>query len=137
VKEKRIKGTSKIRRENLKTLLLVDDNDFFRRSLSIGLEDEGYTVYEAGSGMEALEFLQSKHKKKLIVDTVIVDARMPGLDGFLLYDQIHSMDPSVKVIILSAHSYPEQTDKYTMLTKPVSIPELVDSIENYLFLQQG
>jgi len=117
----------------VKTLLLVDDNEYFRRSLSIGLEDEGYVVYEAGGGMEALEFLQNAPLKDIHIEGVIVDARMPGLDGFLLYDQIMSMDTSIKVMILSAHSYPEQMHKYTILTKPISIPALIDVIENGVF----
>jgi len=51
---------------------------------------------------------------------VITDAKMPGFDGFLLTDQIKLFSPRLKVIMLTAHSYPSMTDKYTILKKPVN-----------------
>ena len=60
---------------------------------------------------------------------VVLDARMPGLDGFWLADQISEVYPSLKIVILSAHSYPLQSDQYTFLTKPVHIPDLIEVLE--------
>jgi len=110
-------------------VLLVDDDMNFRRSLAIGLEEMGYKAFEAKSGMEALEFLRSNQQTENEIQGVIVDARMPGLDGFWLTDQISLMYPSLKVVILSAYSYPTQRGRYTMLTKPIHIPELSEVLD--------
>ena len=109
-------------------VLLVDDDTHFRRSLAIGLETSGCEVYEAQSGMEALEFLQANQKTKNLVSGIVIDARMPGLDGFWLADQITSIYPSVTVIILSAHAYPSEIKGYKVLSKPVPIPLLIEAL---------
>ncbi len=113
----------------MRHVLLVDDDTNFRRSLAIALEAMGYHVYEAKSGMEALRFLRDNQRAKDKVEGVVLDARMPGLDGFWLADQISEVYPSLKIVILSAHSYPLQSDQYTFLTKPVHIPDLIEVLE--------
>lgn len=113
----------------MKNVLLVDDDTHFRRSLSIGLETMGYQTYEAGSGMEALEFLQSNQKENDRVESIVIDARMPGLDGFWIADQISTMYPSLRIVILSAHSYSVESDHYTIFTKPVKLQKLANALE--------
>ena len=102
----------------MKSVLLVDDDTNFRRSLSIGLETMGYKTYEAGSGMEALEFLKVNQNHNNRVTGLVIDARMPGLDGFWIADQISTMYPSLKIVILSAHSYSIKSGHYIIFTKP-------------------
>jgi CheY-like chemotaxis protein len=111
-------------------VLLVDDDTNFRRSLAIGLEAMGHTAFEVKSGLEALEFLQTNQQSLQKVESVVVDARMPVLDGFWLTDQISILYPSLRVVMLSAHSYAGELDNYTILTKPIRIPRLVDILEN-------
>ena len=106
------------------SILIVDDDKNFRRSLAVGLEETGLRVHESGSGMDALEFLQLNQQKVKRVESVIVDAKMPGLDGFWLTDQLRALYPQLKVVILSAHSYPSLVDKYTLLEKPVDVEQL-------------
>lgn len=110
-------------------VLLVDDDTNFRRSLAIGFDVQGYAVHEVRNGMEALEFLQLNQKTDNRVDGVIVDARMPGLDGFWLADQISLMYPTLRVVILSAHPYPEKLGHYTLLPKPIRISMLIQVLE--------
>ena len=110
-------------------VLLVDDDMNFRRSLAISLETEGWHVYEAGSGMEALEILQVNQKTVTRIGGVVVDARMPGLDGFWLADQITAKYPSTRVVLLLAHAYSPEIRNYEIFTKPVSIPILVKALE--------
>ena len=114
----------------MRRILLVDDDTHFRRSLAIGLETHGYRVHEVSSGMDALQFLQTDQTAVDCVVGVVVDARMPGLDGFWLADQISASFPLLKVVILSAHQYPDRMNSYTMLTKPVAIPLLIETLEN-------
>ncbi len=114
----------------MRNILLVDDDSGFRRSLAIGLEAAGYNIYEAENGMEALELLDKNRGSVDRIDGVVVDARMPGLDGFLLCDQILSLYPDLSVIILSAYPYPGKMDRYTVLTKPVEISKLIEKLED-------
>ena len=114
----------------MKKVLLVDDDTNFRRSLALSLESEGYVIHEAESGVDALEFLNSRHKKENdSIDCVVLDARMPGLDGFWLADQIRSIHESLRIIILSAFPYPEDYDRYLTLTKPVRLSVLKEAVE--------
>ena len=112
-------------------VLLVDDDTHFRRSLAIGLETNGWRVFEANSGMEALEFLQANQNTEEPVSRILVDARMPGLDGFWLADQISAKYPSIRVIMLSAHTYPSDLTGYKVLTKSVGIPSLIEVLEQH------
>ena len=56
------------------SVLLVDDDTNFRRSLAIGLETSGCQVHEAQSGMEALEFLQANQKTENPVSGIVIEA---------------------------------------------------------------
>ncbi len=105
-------------------ILIVDDDASFRRSLSIGLEDEGYLCFEASGVMEALALLRKHSQNDDRIKGVVVDARMPGLDGFWLADQLSILYPYLKVVILSAHAYPEKSGRYSVMTKPIKIPKL-------------
>ena len=62
-------------------ILLVDDEDALRGVVAERLQDEGYTVVEAGSGEAALEQLQ-----RFAFDIVISDLRLPGIDGHQVLD---------------------------------------------------
>lgn len=115
-------------------VLLVDDDTNFRRSLALGFETEGYRVSEAKSGMEALEFLHINQRTKNRVKGVVIDARMPGLDGFWLADQISAKYPSLRGVILSAHAYPADMKGYKVLMKPVKVSTLIDTFEEKILL---
>ena len=110
-------------------ILLVDDDTHFRKSLKISLETQGHFVFENSNGMDALEFLKDNQSGENPVDRVIADARMPGLDGFWLTDQIVATYPSLRVILLTAHTYPDKTSQYTLLAKPVRIDVLMKTLE--------
>ncbi len=106
-------------------LLLVDDDQGFRRSLAIALELKGHRVVEMENGMEAIDFLKSDQKQADRVENMIIDARMPGLDGFWVADHVSAAYPHLKVVILSAFAYPERYEDYTILQKPVRISDLL------------
>ncbi len=79
-----------------KTILVVDDNELFRKSLSLLLETNGYEVLEARDGEEALE-IYSAYQPPL----VITDIHMPHLNGVTLAKQIKAINERTKVIIVS------------------------------------
>jgi len=75
-------------------ILLVDDDNNFRRSMVIAMEARACKVLEACDGMEAFQILGHSQ-----VDAVIMDARMPGLDGFWMADQIKREHmPTLRII---------------------------------------
>lgn len=112
------------------SILLVDDDSGLLRLLSIRLEAEGYTIFTASSGEEAIAVLRN-HK----VGLVVTDLRMGGMDGMELFSQIRHSFPGLPVIILSAQgTIPEavaaaQQGVFEFLTKPVDKTKLLEAIE--------
>jgi two-component system KDP operon response regulator KdpE len=108
---------------------VVDDEPRIVRFLELKLEASGYEVLTAGTGLEALEKLQSHEPDLLVLDLV-----MPGIDGFETLKQIRAIS-SIPVIILSARE--TSIDKIKglemgaddYLTKPFSPDELLARIE--------
>jgi len=92
-------------------ILIVDDNGAVLESLTQYFCDD-YEVLTASSGSEAVETL----KNGSTVDTVILDIRMPGMDGFETSEQIRQIDPELPIIFLSAfagdYSEEEVQDKF-------------------------
>ena len=81
-------------------ILLVDDEERFRTNLQKMLGVQGLTVGAASSGAEALEEL-----KRSPYDVIVLDIRMPGMDGLATLKEIKkSINPEAEVIILSGHA---------------------------------
>ena len=109
-------------------VLLVDDEPDLLRAVRLYLEDQGYTVFTAESGREALEQVRTK-----LPDLVVLDVRMPGLDGFQTLERLRESS-AVPVIMLTVQG--EEADKVRGLrlgaddyvTKPFSQRELAARI---------
>jgi CheY-like chemotaxis protein len=83
-------------------ILVVDDDEVFRSMLVEALEDEGFDVVGAATdGVAGVELTQS-----LRPDAVMLDVRMPGLDGLAAARQIRDFDQSVRLVFLSAYDDP-------------------------------
>lgn len=80
-------------------ILLVDDEPIFLSSMTKVLSARGYEVGSVGSGPEALEVLQSER-----YDVVVLDQRMPGMDGLTTLEHIRKRDALLPVILLSGHA---------------------------------
>jgi len=80
-------------------VMIVDDEENHRRTLSIGLKLEGFEVIEAASGADALRLLTSP----VPIDVALIDLMIPGLNGLDLARQIRRMFPQVKVVLSSAY----------------------------------
>ncbi|MBF0452590.1 MAG: response regulator [Candidatus Magnetomorum sp.] len=83
-------------------ILLVDDEKDFVEMLSLRLEEKGEQVFTASSGKECLECLN-----KQPVDVIILDLKMPGMDGIETLQQIKARHPLVEVIMLTGHGTAE------------------------------
>jgi two-component system response regulator AtoC len=78
------------------TVLVVDDEDLIRWSLRERLRTEGYEVLEAGTGRAALEQFKEG------VDLVLLDYRLPDLDGLSVLRELKKLDPDILVILLTS-----------------------------------
>ena len=111
-------------------VLLVDDEEEFVQSLAerIRIRELGSDV--ALNGEEALAKLEEK-----LPDVMILDFKMPGIDGLTVLEQVKKAYPGVQVIMLTAHGTPEIEKKarelgaFDYLQKPVAIDKLTKVIE--------
>ena len=82
----------------MKRLLVVDDEASHRMMVQAVTQDEGWLVEEAGSGEEALTILEDSRPT-----VVLLDMRMPGMDGQETLDRILDLHPGLPVVMLTAH----------------------------------
>ena len=114
------------------TILLVEDEEGLRALNARGLVSRGYTVLEAGNGIEAIEVLE---KQPGGVDLVVSDVVMPEMDGPTLLKELRRRDPNVKIIFVSG--YAEDTFAKSMpegeppefLAKPFTLKQLVAAVK--------
>jgi DNA-binding NtrC family response regulator len=106
-------------------ILVVDDEKNIRTGLGKSLELEGYEIYLAENGNEAL-----KEMLKVSIDLVVTDLKMPGMSGDELLKKIINAYPTVPVIILTGHGTVEnavnsmRNGAFDFLTKPVNLDRL-------------
>ncbi len=81
-------------------VLLVDDEAPFVQALSRRLDKRGYVVLTASDGLEALDSLE----KNPNIDVVVLDVKMPGMDGLEALKAIKKKYPLVEVIMLTGHA---------------------------------
>jgi len=107
-------------------IMLVDDEERFLSTTKKLVERKGYEVLTATSGTEALETL--KHH---IIHVVILDVKMPGLDGVATLKEIKRLFPVVEVIMLTGHATVEsavdglKSGAFDYVMKPCDINDLL------------
>jgi len=112
-------------------VLLVDDEERFRTTLGKMLRAQGLEVTVLGSGREALEEL---HKKAY--DVMVLDVRMPDMDGIATLTEIKKIAPQIEVIILTGHASMDAAVEimrlggYDYLLKPCPVEDLLAKIES-------
>jgi DNA-binding NtrC family response regulator len=112
--------------EKQMVMMLVDDEERFLATTSKLLERMGYCVLTAAGGAQALELLSSNP-----VDVVVLDVKMPGMDGIDALREIKRRFPMVEVIMLTGHATVEsaidgmQSGAFDYLIKPTDIAELI------------
>jgi DNA-binding NtrC family response regulator len=116
-------------REPIK-ILLVDDEGDFVEMLSLRLEAVGEEVTPAHSGAECLQVLEQRD-----VDVVILDVKMPGMDGIETLQEIKRRFPLVEVILMTGHGTVESAIEgqalgaFDYLLKPADFNELMEKLE--------
>jgi len=114
-----------------RTILLVEDDEALRRSVTRMLEHLGYRVYVAADGVEAVEVFRRQH---LDVDVVLLDVGMPRQGGARTFDEMKAIDPDVKVLLSSGyhgdHLEPQlRAGVHGFLPKPYTLQQLVDALK--------
>jgi len=115
------------------TILIIDDDDQLRKSFNKLLIEEGYRTKSAASGEAGLKFIQEE-----IPDLVILDMRLPGMNGFETFQAIHKMEPKLPVIIMTAFGTTETAIEATKMgafdyiLKPFDIPDMLVVIKQAL-----
>lgn len=115
------------------TVLLVDDDESFVRSLSFTLEAEGYDVAVALGGLEALEKIRPGS-----VDVVILDMLMPDQDGLEILRRTREVSPLTEVLVLTGHGSVSagleamRMGAFDYLLKPCEPDDLLDRIRRAL-----
>jgi len=116
-------------------VLLVEDEEAVRRGGKRMLETRGYTVHEAGSGVEALDIMEELDGA---VDIVVSDVVMPEMDGPTLLTELRKKYPDLKFIFVSgyaedafARNLPADA-KFGFLPKPFSLKQLAVAVREML-----
>ncbi|MBI4788342.1 MAG: response regulator transcription factor [Chloroflexi bacterium] len=115
------------------TILVVDDEDSLRISLTLILERAGYAVNAAAHARDALRYVQAR-----AYDLVFLDLQMPDMDGMTLLAEIHRLCPELPVLILTAHATLESAIEAVRhgardyLLKPVDPPRILARVREVL-----
>ncbi len=86
-----------------KPILVVDDDGDIRLALEMLLQYEGYEVWTARDGREALARVEAEAKQGREVALVLSDLKMPGVDGLELLESLRALDSAPPVIMISGH----------------------------------
>lgn len=120
-------------------VLMVDDEARFRETTARILNRRGYVTTVAAGGEEAVEIIKKEHH-----DVVVLDVKMPGMDGHEALAVIKKIDPKVQVIMLTGHAGEDSAltslkhDAFDYLSKPCDIDRLSARINDaYWALRQG
>lgn len=115
------------------TICLIDDEPAILNTLSSILEDEGYQVLVAKSGLEALKIVRSE-----VPDLVILDIWMPEMDGLETLKRLRTQFPNILVVMMSGHGSIETAVKstklgaYDYLEKPLDLEKVTILVRNAL-----
>jgi len=118
------------------TILLVEDEEGLRQLNARGLASRGYTVLEAGNGIEAIEMLEKSDGE---VDLVVSDVVMPEMDGPTLLRELRRRNPGLKIIFVSGYAedafqkhLPADGEQFMFLPKPFTLKQLVNAVKETL-----
>ncbi len=114
------------------TILLVEDEEAVRAFGARALTARGYTVLEAGSGLEALEVVEENKGR---IDLIVSDVVMPEMDGPTMFGELRKRGVKAKVIFVSGYAedafsrnLPEGED-FGFLPKPFSLKQLIEAVK--------
>ncbi len=111
-------------------VLLVDDERDYRETIAKRLRVRGFQVAEAANGKEALDALDQEQ-----ADVVVMDVKMPVMDGLEALRRIKETFPKIEVILLTGHASPEdgvtgiKSGAFDYLCKPIKLEHLMSKVQ--------
>ena len=135
-------------RENMQLesvdVLIVDDDEVMLKTASDTLKSLGATVEQAGEGLEALGMIEHRHLSGRDYDVIIIDWKMPEVDGLETIRRIRTeIDTKVPIILISAYDWSDIEDKAKsagangFITKPLFKSTLYDKISELIGKDTG
>jgi len=115
------------------SILIVDDEDVARQSLTDILKLEGYNAAAVPNGAAAIEYVRSH-----AIDLIVVDLKMPGLDGLQVIQAVNQTSPDTEVILLTAYGSTDSAVQalrlriHDYLTKPAAPAQVIASVKKGL-----
>lgn len=114
-------------------ILVADDEEALRTVLSSELEGEGYSVKNAADGQEAITILQ-----KNSFDLILLDIKMPNVDGFEVLKFVKDTAPETKVVMLTGFAdlknaiESKKLGAEDFISKPYDLVDLLTTVERVL-----
>lgn len=118
------------------SILIVDDQFGIRVLLSEVLQKEGYTTFQAANGVQAIEIA-----KNHAPDLVLLDMKIPGMDGIEILKRLKEYDSAIAVIIMTAYGELDMIQQakdlgaLTHFAKPFDIDDIRKIVKEYLPIQ--
>jgi len=119
-------------------ILIVDDEERFRTTLGKRLAERKLDVTTVGSGLEAIEEVKNKP-----FDVIVLDAKMPGLDGIETLSEIKKLNPGIEVLLLTGHASVDSAvdgmrlGAFDYILKPCDIVQLLEKIYEAYSLKEA
>ena len=114
-------------------ILIVDDQFGIRILLNEVLQKEGYDTFQAANGLQALEILNDH-----IPNLVLLDMKIPGMDGIEILKRMRVLQPDIKVIIMTAYGELDMIQEamdlgaLTHFAKPFDIDDIRKAVEKHI-----
>jgi two-component system, response regulator, stage 0 sporulation protein F len=114
-------------------ILIVDDQFGIRILLNEVLQKEGYDTFQAANGLQALEILNGH-----VPDLVLLDMKIPGMDGIEILKRMKVLQPDIKVIIMTAYGELDMIQEamdlgaITHFAKPFDIDDIRKAVEKHI-----
>ncbi len=122
---------------DLATVLIVDDHRAVREEIAFALDFDGWKTVEAADGPAGLELAQDP-----VVDLVLLDVKLPGMDGLEVLQKLKELRPDLPVVMISGHGDLDtavlavRRGAYDFLQKPFATDRVVLSLKNALRTQR-
>ncbi|MFB6466257.1 response regulator [Cytobacillus sp. Hz8] len=114
-------------------ILIIDDQFGIRILLNEVLQKEGYTTFQAANGVQALDIVKTHAP-----DLVLLDMKIPGMDGIEILKRMKIIDPEIRVIIMTAYGELDMIQEakdlgaLTHFAKPFDIDDIRGAVRKYL-----
>jgi len=115
-----------------KSILIIDDDFDVGESLQTLLKLNNFKVSVVCSGKEGIDKFQTSK-----FDAVLLDIKMPKMDGYETFEKLLEIDPNVKVFFVTGHSTDNKKFKYCknhglrgIFIKPIDIPKIIEAINS-------